>query len=312
MTEKTTVAIIMSTYNGASYLPEQLDSLLTQEGVDVKIFIRDDGSTDGTHEVLKSYIEKCSNICFVNAQNCENIGVKDSFLSLLEWAINQEPEIQYFAFADQDDVWKKEKLAAALSLMNEAMVDRNEMQMYFSNKTIVDKDLQLVREDHLTYFGDYFDLFWHAVAYGCTMVINRPMALLSTAHRPSSLFIHDSWIYRLAILCGARIIFDERSFILYRQHGDNSCGIEATEFISIKDAGHLLKKSQHLVQRKIREINKLYGYLFSASTRKLVEWTLTYDRNISSFCHLAFSRRAFRRGPILYIVFLLKLVLHRI
>lgn len=311
MNKDTTIAVIMSTYNGAAYLMEQLDSLLIQQNIHVQIFIRDDGSTDNTPAILAMYAERHANIVFVNPQNRENLGVKNSFLFLLKWVLDHHPEINYFAFADQDDVWKKEKLSEALARMNDSTIENGEMQMYFSNKTIVNKDLQFVKEDHLTYFGDYFDLFWHANAYGCTMVINRPMALLSVKYQPSALFIHDSWIYRLAILCDAQIIFDERSFILYRQHESNNCGIDATKMIALKDAKRLFSKSQHMVQQKIREIQKWTGDSFSEETKKFVDWTLTYHHKFSSFCHLAFSKMAIRRGVVLYLVFLLKLILHK-
>ena len=53
-----TVTVLISTYNGEKYLEEQIDSIVKQEGVNVKIFVRDDGSTDGTQKLLNQFQEK--------------------------------------------------------------------------------------------------------------------------------------------------------------------------------------------------------------------------------------------------------------
>ena len=51
------VLVIMSTYNGKAYIKDQIESIIKQEGVDVDILIRDDGSTDHTCDILKEYAE---------------------------------------------------------------------------------------------------------------------------------------------------------------------------------------------------------------------------------------------------------------
>lgn len=51
------VQVVMSTYNGEKYLKEQIDSILSQEGVYVRLYIRDDGSSDRTTDILASYQE---------------------------------------------------------------------------------------------------------------------------------------------------------------------------------------------------------------------------------------------------------------
>ena len=50
-----TVQVLLSTYNGETYLKQQLDSILNQKNVAVKLFVRDDGSSDGTVDILRAY-----------------------------------------------------------------------------------------------------------------------------------------------------------------------------------------------------------------------------------------------------------------
>ena len=58
------IAVILSTYNGEKYLKEQMDSFLSQEGVDITLFVRDDGSTDRTVEMIQSYSDKMDILLF--------------------------------------------------------------------------------------------------------------------------------------------------------------------------------------------------------------------------------------------------------
>ena len=53
-----TIAILLTTYNGEHYLREQLDSLLSQSDTDWHLYIHDDGSTDGTQQIVSSYVER--------------------------------------------------------------------------------------------------------------------------------------------------------------------------------------------------------------------------------------------------------------
>mgnify|MGYP005989581879 CR=1 FL=1 len=49
------ISILISTFNGKKYIKEQLDSLLNQTYKNIEIIVRDDGSSDNTIEILKSY-----------------------------------------------------------------------------------------------------------------------------------------------------------------------------------------------------------------------------------------------------------------
>ena len=99
------VAILMSTYNGEKYLDEQIGSILAQEGVDVTLYIRDDGSSDRTAEIIKYYCKRYHNVSFTQG---ENLGVGNSFMQLV---YDAKDVYDYYAFADQDDIWLRDKLS---------------------------------------------------------------------------------------------------------------------------------------------------------------------------------------------------------
>ncbi len=91
------IVVLMSTYNGEKYIREQLDSIFNQEGIDVKVVVRDDGSKDTTHAILDEYKKTHELVWYTG----ENLKSARSFMDL----IYQAPESDYYAFADQDDYW---------------------------------------------------------------------------------------------------------------------------------------------------------------------------------------------------------------
>ena len=91
------VQVLLSTYNGEKYIKEQIESILNQEGVEVSLLIRDDGSSDRTIEIVKKISEQNNNIILFKGQN---MGPARSFMDL----VKKSDEVDYYAFADQDDV----------------------------------------------------------------------------------------------------------------------------------------------------------------------------------------------------------------
>ena len=77
-----TVTVLVSTYNGQKYLSKQLDSLISQVGVDMKIIVRDDGSSDGTRQILRNYAQTYSNIQLLFEDNCV---AEESFNKLCQY-----------------------------------------------------------------------------------------------------------------------------------------------------------------------------------------------------------------------------------
>lgn len=98
--------VLMASYNGIPFISEQIDSILSQAEVDVRLFVRDDGSSDGTRDLLQRYADEGS----LTLLTGENLGPALGFLTLLRNA----PEADYYAFSDQDDIWDSDKLITAI------------------------------------------------------------------------------------------------------------------------------------------------------------------------------------------------------
>ena len=107
MPNKTTISVVMCTYNGASrHLAEQLDSLFAQTRLPEEIIVQDDCSNDNTIELLHQYAAKAPNgVAMRIFCNATQQGINRNFFSAMRRSTGQ-----LIAVCDQDDVWLPTKL----------------------------------------------------------------------------------------------------------------------------------------------------------------------------------------------------------
>lgn len=296
------IAVIMSVYNGEKYIREQIGSILAQKGVDVHIFVRDDGSKDSTPDILREYQENHPDrFSFVNSKNIVNYGVKKSFLGLLKYVYDRHADMEYFCFADQDDYWLEDKLSAAVELL-EAEPDNPKGKLYYSNKTFVDQELKLIKEEDITYYGDLTEVFWHSLVSGCVMVWDRKLTEYAVRHFPKVECIHDSWIYRLAKIIGSAVVFDKNSYIQYRQHTNNVLGMDVLRlhhdepsFLLKRIIPVLFVKRTYFVYRFIMEIFDVYRDDIPEENARLLKVFKGYKFNPVSKIRMIFNREMLKR-----------------
>jgi glycosyltransferase involved in cell wall biosynthesis len=211
------VTILLSTYNGYKFLQQQLDSLYEQTYPDVRILVRDDGSSDSTRKLLEVEQAK-GRITLLDGH--DNLGAALSFLELLKNAALTETE--YVAFCDQDDVWHPEKITRAVSKL--VCVSDNQPVMYCSRVELVDEGLAHLGYTDLPTKLGFGNALVDSVATGCSIVLNKKAMNLIGSNFPSKVIIHDWWCY-LVISCFGRVVFDEVTSLRYRQHGNNTIGV---------------------------------------------------------------------------------------
>lgn len=224
--------VLMSTYNGMAYIEEQIESILSQKNCDVHLLVRDDGSTDATLDILKSY-EKKGSLTLISDNI--NLGPAKSFLKLLEMA----PDDGYYAFSDQDDCWNSDKLERALEMLTQA--EENNMPLvYYSNSDVVDQNLNSTGKK--VYSGKQKPTLERVLCgygiQGCTMVLNKALRdiFLSVDMSKERIGMHDFFLCDLCMVCGGEILYDDFSTMKYRQHESNVVGydVNATRLNKIK------------------------------------------------------------------------------
>ncbi len=244
--ENSWVQVLMSTYQGERFLEEQIESLLSQSWKNLEILIRDDGSTDGTMEILERYCMRYSNIQVFAG---ENVGVAKSFFELLE-----ESDGDFVAFCDQDDVWLEHKVEAAVAML----AKEQGPALYCGGKRLVDSSLEPIGQQT---GGNLRPGFGNAVVEcictGCTAVLNRQLADILKARLPEHAILHDWWSYLAAAYVG-KVIYDPEVYILYRQHEQNVVGAKAGFWGEVQGKAAYLRKNRGKLQGQLQDFSKLY------------------------------------------------------
>ena len=210
--------VLMSTYNGSKYLKEQLDSILNQKDVDVTIKICDDNSSDDTIEILKEYANKYNNISY--KINSKNKGFTYNFIDNL---FDEESKgYSYYAFSDQDDIWKENKLITAINKIKEKNTTLG--TLYCSNLTLVDENLNIIGyQEKKDISKKYYSGLASNIATGCSMVFDKYLYEKIIKKYPENIYLHDYYIFLIARYTG-EVYYDTNSYILYRQHTLNMIG----------------------------------------------------------------------------------------
>lgn len=216
-----TVAILLSVYNGESFLAAQLRSYLSQTHDDWTLHWRDDGSSDVSARVIGQFAAEVGN------GRCEfhhDIGRRHaarSFLALLRAA--RASDAAYFAFSDQDDVWLPEKLALGVAALDK--VSGAEPALYCAGRILVDANLRRRYVPGRLHRPPGFPAaLTQNIAPGCTMMLNRAAADLVLASQPPETTWHDWWSYIVVAAAGGHVLIDRTTTVLYRQHANNQVG----------------------------------------------------------------------------------------
>lgn len=229
------IDILLATYNSATYLPEQIDSIIDQTYKDWRLIIRDDGSKDDSIKIINEYIKNHPDkIRLLSDRN--NLGVKGNFNKLLS-----SSGADYIMFSDHDDIWLKDKITDSYELMKEyeKKYGKNTPLLIFTDKSVTDSNMNMVYPSHSR--SEKFDtkrlvlnrILVQNVASGCTMMINKALKEI-IGDIPPEAIMHDYWLMIAAAAFG-HIAYLDKPTMLYRQHGANECGAVAYNFSYIFD-----------------------------------------------------------------------------
>ena len=220
----------MSTYNGSAYLEALLESIFRQDHEDWSLLIRDDGSTDTTRDIVSRWCQNHSNKIVVLDEHLDNnLGALLSFSRLLD-----QSSAPYVMFADQDDVWRPEKVRITFEAMQrqESISGTDCPILIHTDMTIVDEKLEVLGKSLWIYQGlvprrnpRFSRAMLENCVWGCTAMLNRPL-ITAVAGIPSVAVHHDWWIALVASAFGATVPVSAQP-ILYRRHGDNESEISS-------------------------------------------------------------------------------------
>lgn len=216
------IDICLATYNGEKFLKEQMDSIINQTYSSWHLWIRDDGSSDSTLQILNEYKVRYPDKISIIYDNKGNLGFIQNFNEILKYTTST-----YIAFSDQDDIWEKDKLKVLIielskydlgtplfihsdfSYINEKNEIIKHSFVKFSNKNPAKCNNSIIRS---MFFG---------LGVGCTVVINQ--ALYDNCGEIPKSFPtgHDKWFLFGAILTG-EAVFINKILVKHRIHSKNT------------------------------------------------------------------------------------------
>lgn len=214
------VAILLCTYNGSRFLEEQLASIAAQDYPNLTLAVSDDGSTDGTLAMLEAWHATSRMPRFSVVQGPAR-GFVANFLSFLT---NPSVAADYYAFADQDDIWETDKLSRAVAWLD--TVEPAVPALYCARTRLVDSENREIGLSPLFARKPSFEnALVQSIAGGNTMVFNEATrCLLADAGVTAGVVSHDWWLYLMVTGCGGRMHYDQHPTVRYRQHADNLVG----------------------------------------------------------------------------------------
>lgn len=220
------VLVLLAVFNGEKFLREQINSVLCQSAVEVFICFADDGSTDATLSILAEYA--CSHADKIVRIFPEKAGGRAGLNFLRIFACVDLSDFDYVAFADQDDVWHKEKLARGVAALNKSGASG-----YSAAVTAVWSD---GAEKYLPQSGEITgaDYLFEGAGQGCTFILRVDFARIVKSELTSrwgevgGIYYHDWLVYAMCRSAGRHWYFDTVSTMRYRQHEHNDTGARMT------------------------------------------------------------------------------------
>lgn len=223
------IDILMATYNGEAYLNEQLKSIENQTWKRWRLTVCDDGSTDGTWDILEQFQRRIGEDRVVILKNNPPTGsAKKNFIQMI-----QACQGEYMMCCDQDDVWHPDKIEKTFRRMYrmEKRYGKELPLMVHTDLRVVDAELKELHPSFHAYMNLRtdgklnYELTQNQVT-GCTMMINRYLqAYVQPVKNLEAIVMHDHWLALTALVFG-KLSYLNQATIDYRQHCDNSVGAQ--------------------------------------------------------------------------------------
>ena len=254
----------MATYNGERYLCDQIDSILAQSYKNWDLYIRDDGSNDGTCAIILEYVNKCKRIHFVN-EPFEKHGACINFYRLLKYAKDNLSKSDYFFLSDQDDIWETYKIEKEVECCEQTesklVLAYSDLSLMSSDGSRIDGKMSNLSDIDLKNPNDIF--FNQIFVWGNTICLSR--GLLDLVRVPddiSNMLSHDHYLAFYGAVYG-KVIYISTPLIKYRRHDDNVSGLP-TQYHITTAFKRVLKKGNDIILGHAQNYNNVIYFINNA------------------------------------------------
>lgn len=265
------VTVVMATYNGFDYIGEQLNSIAAQTYKDWKLVIRDDGSTDGTMELVQEFANKFNNKVHIIETGEPSGSARNNFAIL----IGEVSQDEYVMCCDQDDIWMPDKISVTLDrmLLMEKKFGKACPVLIHGDVEVVDESENVVSASMFNYSKipasqALGGLLVQNNVTGCTMMMNHALVRhIAPFIKNDRVIMHDYFAALFAKVFGCVCVI-EKPLLKYRQHGDNSVGAK-----DINSKGYLLGRlfdGKKQYARKMEDSRKQVAFFLDCFGDKMI------------------------------------------
>ncbi|QPF26016.1 Putative glycosyltransferase EpsE [Klebsiella pasteurii] len=315
------IQVLLATYNGEKYIVDQINSVLINfermPSYECEILISDDASTDRTIDIVLEHFHWCDKIKILSSER--KGGVKNNFSYLIASA-----DADIIFFCDQDDFWLPNKIAT----FENCFFDEEGKNRFTNIPVLVHSDLCVVDKDlipvHISMFKyqklnpnpTFPNLVVSNSVTGCVTAINRSLLSLLKKSSVADSIMHDWYIGLIATALG-KTIFIPKSFILYRQHGNNQVGakkIVLTSVFNFKRFSNVLDSINATKKQASLFLDDFSDILDDSHKKILNEYVNSFEKSWTSRLRLFLKGDVVKYGAIRNFVFFIVYVLlgHRI
>lgn len=231
------ISVCIATYNGARYIGEQLASILKQLSAEDEVVVSDDGSTDGTIDIVRSLNDRRIRIVDGPRRHSPTLN--------FEWAL-RNAKGEYVFLADQDDVWLEGKVRRCVEELQKC-------DCVVSDARVTDSCLNTTSESLFQLMhvrrGRLSNLLWRNGYTGCCMAFKREV-LSKALPFPTDIPMHDIWIGNVAAFCGRLRFIDDRLLLFRRHDATASCNGKGSNYSLWQKLSFRLHTLKNIVKLK--------------------------------------------------------------
>lgn len=279
------IAVLLSSYNGSKYIIQQIDSIINQKGVNFHLFVSDDGSNDNTLDILKDYKKK-NFIKEIFKNNFKNPSHNFHFL------VNKVCDYEFYAFADQDDIWLEDKLLHAVKSLKDKNAD-----LYCSRTKLIDENNNHIGFSELRKNISFGNSIVQSLAGGNTMVFTSRIAKKFSKVQKDLITSHDWTLYLLSQIFDYKLIYDvENLKVLYRQHSNNVIGDNTSLFSQIARALKVFLGEYKLWIDRNLKIVSIYENILSKQNKDILKKFIILKERQKFFNYKNFKKQGIMRN----------------
>ena len=211
------ISVCIATYNGERFIREQIDSILRQLSSDDEIIVSDDGSTDDTISIINSIDDKRIRIIEGPRKHSPTLNFERAM---------KEAKGDYIFLADQDDVWKPNKVEVCIKWLQNYDCVVSDAEVTDSNLNPLYPSLYSIMQVRQ---GRIYNTVWKNGYTGCCMAFRRKV-LNASLPFPKDIPMHDIWIGNVAAY-KYNVKFISEKLVLFRRHEDTiSCNGKGSKY----------------------------------------------------------------------------------